>query len=489
MTQHRFPLIPTVVLVAVATVAPAFAQRHPSELPKPVDVKFTPPKPVELTLANGIHVFYLQDRELPTVTVTGMLKAGSLYDPADKVGLASLTGTVLRTGGTKTMTGDDMNEELEFLAASIESSMGSEFGYVTARCMKKDFARVMQMYADAVMNPEFRQDKIDLARNQALESIRRRWDMPVSAAAALFQENVYGDHPLGRRMTPKSLGAITRDDLVAFHKSYFAPNNFWIGITGDLAQAEAISAVEAAFKAWAKKTVTLPAVTPLVEHADGTVYYAYKDTPQANVFLGHLGIRRLNPDEYKIELMNYILGGGTFSARLMRELRSNRGLTYGIYGGVESGPDRGLFLISSQLKAERFVEALDLVKGIIKDMQGNLVSEAEMAEAKNSTINSFIFRYETKAAVMSQVMSLKLEGYPDNYLDTYIDNIRKVTREDVLAVAKKYLDPEKMMVLVVGDEKRFDKPLSTYGKVKTIDLKSIIDAERAATKPSNDRPH
>jgi zinc protease len=482
MTRQQFPRILTVVFVALATAAPAFAQRHPSELAKPADIKFTPPKPVEVALANGIHVFYLQDRELPTVTITGILKAGSLYEPADKVGLANLTGSVLRTGGTKTMTGDDMNEELEFLAASVESSMGSEFGYVNARCVKKDFSRVVQMYADVVMNPEFRQDKIDLARNQALESIRRRWDMPASAAAALFQENVYGDHPLGRRMTPKSLAAITRDDLAAFHKSFFAPNNFWIGITGDLTQAEATSAVEAAFKGWAKRTVTFPPVAPLVEHADGTVYYAYKDTPQANVFLGHLGIRRLNPDEYKIELMNYVMGGGTFSARLMRELRSNRGLTYGIYGGVDSGPDRGLFVISSQLKAERFLEALGVVKGIIKDMRDKLVSEEEMAEAKNSTINSFIFRYEQKTAVMSQVMALKLEGYPDNYLDTYIDNIRKVTREDVQASARKYLDPEKMMVLVVGDEKRFDKPLSSFGKVKPIDLKAIVEAERATGK-------
>lgn len=152
--------------------------------------------------------------------------------------------------------------------------------------------------------------------------------------------------------------------------------------------------------------------------------------------------------------MNYILGGGTFSARLMRELRSNRGLTYGIYGGVYTGKDRGLFRISSQLKADKFVEALDLVKGIIKDLQQSPVSDEEIKEAKNSTVNSFVFRFEGKRQALMQYMSLKLQGYPDNYLDTYIDNIRKVTKEDVQIVAKKYLDPEKMIVLVVGDEKK-----------------------------------
>ena len=483
MTSPRLVRILTVVLALSAVAAPAAAQRHPSELSKPPDLKFTPPKPVEFTLSSGIRVFYLEDRELPLVSIAGIMKGGSLYDPAEKTGLASLTGTVLRTGGTKTVTGDDMNEELETLAASIESSIGGEFGSIGARCMKKDFARIVQVYADVVMNPEFRQDKIDLAKNQSLESIRRRWDMPVQAAATLFQEQMYGaQHPSGRRVTPKSLAAITREDMLAFHRQFFAPNNLWIGVTGDVSQAEVTAALEGAFKGWAKHEVNLPAVPALVERADGTIYYAYKDTPQANMYLGHLGIRRLNPDEPTVEIMNYILGYGGFSARLMRELRSNRGLTYGVYGGVSTGRDRGLFVISSQLKADRFVEALGIIKGIITDLQTTPVGDDEIAEARNSTINSFIFRYEQKAAVLGQVMSLKLQGYPDNYLDTYIDNIRKVTREGVLAAAKKYIDPAKMMVLVVGDEKRFDKPLSSLGTVKTIDLKAIVDAEKPAQK-------
>jgi zinc protease len=237
-----------------------------------------------------------------------------------------------------------------------------------------------------------------------------------------------------------------------------------------------------AFASWPKKDVQFPNVPVLVEKADGTVYYAYKDTPQANMYLGHLGVRRLNPDEFKIEIMNYILGGGTFSARLMKELRSNRGLTYGIYGGVESGRDRGLFLISSQLKAERFIEALSLVKSLIKDMQDKPVADAEIAEAKNSTINSFVFNFEQKRSALMQYLQLKLNGYPDNYLDTYIDNIRKVTKEDIQAAAKKYMDPEKMTVLVVGDEKRFDKPLSSFGKVRELDLKKIVEEERSPQK-------
>jgi predicted Zn-dependent peptidase len=299
--------------------------------------------------------------------------------------------------------------------------------------------------------------------------------MPIQAASILFNEKAYGaDNPLGRRITPKSLAAITRQDMIDFHRKYFAPNNLYVGIVGDLSSAEAKDMLQNAFASWAKKDVQFPDVPALIEKADGTVYYAYKDTPQANLYLGHLGVRRLNPDEFKIEIMNYIFGGGSFTARLMKELRSNRGLTYGIYGGVDSGRDRGLFMISSQLKADRFIEALSLVKSLIREMQEKVVTDAEITEARNSTINSFVFNFEQKRSALMRYMQLKLDGYPDNYLDTYIDNIRKVTKEDI--------DAEKMTVLVVGGEKRFDKPLASFGKVKELDLKKIMEEERGPQK-------
>ncbi|RPI97228.1 MAG: insulinase family protein, partial [Candidatus Aminicenantes bacterium] len=191
---------------------------------------------------------------------------------------------------------------------------------------------------------------------------------------------------------------------------------------------------------------------------------------------------RNGPDQYKLEVLNNIFGGGGFTARLMKQLRSDRGLTYGIYGGVMDGRDRGPFMVASQLKAAQFVEALGLVKDIVRDLQTNLVSDEEIETAKNSIINSFVFNFEQKNQVMSQVMTLKLQGYADTYLDTYIDNIRKVTKQDILDAAKKYMDPAKMIVVVVGDEKKFDKPLASVGTVKTIDLKALMEAERGPEK-------
>jgi predicted Zn-dependent peptidase len=333
------------------------------------------------------------------------------------------------------------------------------------------------------MNPAFPQDKLDLARNQSLESMRRRWDQPMQVGSFLFQEKLYGaDTPWGRRATPATLKAVSGEDLASFHGRFFAPNNLTLGVAGDVPLAEVKATLEKAFKGWPKKTVTLPAIPALTEKADGTIYYAYKDTPQANMFLGHLGVRRNGPDQYKLDVLNNIFGGGGFTARLMKELRSNRGLTYGIYGGVSAGRDRGAFQVASPLKAAQFVEALGLIKGIIQDLQTNVVSDEEIETAKNSIINSFVFNFEQKNAILSQFLMLKLQGFPDNYYDTYIDNIRKITKPDILEAAKKYMDPAKAVIVVVGDEKRFDKPLASVGKVTTIDLKAIQAAEQGPQK-------
>jgi predicted Zn-dependent peptidase len=467
--------------VLFALVLTAAAQKHPRELGPAPELKFKLTKPEMFTLSNGIRCFYMEDKELPLISFQGLMKGGSLYEPAEKTGLASFVGTVLRTGGTKTLTGDRINEELEFIAASIESYGGREYITISGNSLKKDFAKLVELYADIIMNPEFRQDKIELAKNQTLEGMRRRWDQPMQVAMNLFSEKIYGaDTPFGRRPTPATVKAVTRDDLIAFHKSYFAPNNFTLGITGDLSMSEARAALEKAFQGWAKKKVTFAEVVPPVERADGTIYYASKDTPQGNVFMGHLGITQKSPDEFKVEIMNDILGGGGFTARLMKELRSNRGLTYGIYGGVNegTGKNRGVFQIGSQLKAAKFVEAVETVKSIIKDIQTNPVTDEEITTSKNSLINSFVFRFEQKSQILAQFMSLKLDGYPDNYLETYIDNIRKVTKADIQAVAGKYMNPEKMILVVVGDEKKFDKPLSSLGKVKEIDLKALQEAEK-----------
>jgi predicted Zn-dependent peptidase len=467
------------ILICLASV-PLLAQLYPGDLPKPADLKFKLPKPVQFQLNNGINVFFLEDRQLPLVSVTGIFKFGSLYEPADKVGLAALLATVLRTGGTQTMSGDQIDEKLEFVAARIEAISGPEYITVNARAIKKDFDQVMKIYVDLLLHPEFRQEKIDLAKNQKIEEMRRQWDNPFQVAGMLYKEQLFGsDTPYGRRQRPADLKNISRQDLLICHERYFVPGNFYIGICGDMTASEAKTLLNKSFKGWKGSGFKLPEIPALQENADGTVYFAQKETPQANLFFGHLGIRRGNSDEIKVEVLNNILGSGGFTSRLMKEIRSNRGWTYGIRGSVGSGRDRGAFTINSQISAGNFIEAMDVIKNVIKDLQDNEVKDSELEGAKNYLINSFVFRLERKNSLLTQYMTYKLNGYPDNYLDTYADNIRKVSKQDVLDCAKKYIDMNKMIVMLVGDEKKFSKPVATLGKVKLVDLKQLLEGEKS----------
>ncbi|MBM3311072.1 MAG: insulinase family protein, partial [Candidatus Aminicenantes bacterium] len=277
--QPRLSAAAAAAAAILLLALPGIGQKHPRELAKPPALAFKPDKPVSFTLSNGIQGLYFEDKELPLVWMAGRFEGGSLWEPAEKAGLASLLGTVLRTGGTKTRTGDQINEELEFIAATVEATGGSEYLTVSANGLKKDFPKLVEVYADLVMNPAFPQDKLDLARNQSLESMRRRWDQPFQVANMLAQEKIFGgDTPWGRRATPATLKAVAREDLAAFHGRFFAPNNLTIGVVGDVSLAEVKAALEKAFQGWPKKTVALPPLPALVEKADGTVYYAFKDT-------------------------------------------------------------------------------------------------------------------------------------------------------------------------------------------------------------------
>jgi predicted Zn-dependent peptidase len=263
MVKNNLKIV-SILLISAILVASGilvYAQIHPSELKKPEPIKFTPPSVQKLKVGKGILVYFLENRELPVVNMIGYLKAGSLYEPPDKTGLASLTGTVMRTGGTSKMTGDQIDEELEFLAARVETSISSEFGTASLSCMKKDFNRVLEIYADVITSPIFSQEKIDLANNQTKEGIRRRWDMPFSVANLIFNEKLYGaESPYARRTSFSSLDKITREDLVAFHKKYFVPNNLIIGITGDISSVEAQNLLNKVFKDWNPKKIEFPQV-------------------------------------------------------------------------------------------------------------------------------------------------------------------------------------------------------------------------------------
>jgi predicted Zn-dependent peptidase len=432
---------------------------------------FQVPKSTRVVLDNGMTVFMYEDHELPLVSMNAYVRTGGIYEPADKIGLAGLTGTVMRSGGTAELPPEKLDGELEFMASAVESGIGGEVGNVSLATLSRNLDRTLEIFSQVLRTPAFREDRVTLAKNSAIEAIRRQNDNPKEIADRELRKALYAGHPLGRFPTIKTVEAITRDDLVAFHKTYFHPNNIILAVAGDFTRDELLKKLDKAFAGWDKEEVRLPAVA---EPAPITpeVLSIQKDVNQSVIRMGHLGIDKNNPDLYAIRVMDYILGGG-FTSRLVTEVRSNQGLAYNVDSAFDIGRRfTGTFIAETETKSGTTVKACSLMKQIIAGMTEAPVSDAELETAKNSIINSFIFGFAKPDSIVNMQVRLEFFGYPKGYLENYRDNIAKVTKEDVLRVARTYLHPDAMVIAVVGNGKKFDQPLGTLGKVREIVLEN-----------------
>ncbi len=460
-----------VILTTACWLFPAASWAiHPSKL-KFEQMKFNPPDTEMVLLNNGIILHILQDSELPVIDMVAVVRTGSIYEPEDKTGLADITGRVMRSGGTVNMTGEEINETLEFIAGSVETVIGGDSGTASMSVMKKDIDAGLKIFADVLMNPAFREDKLAMEKQKTIESIRRQNDDPSNIARREFRKIVYGNHPYGRTPTIDTINMIKRDDLIQFHKKYFYPNNVIMGIAGDFDKEEIIKKIEEAFKDWKPGNVDFPQVPKIKEGFEKSVNFAFKDTNQSVIRMGHLGIKQNNPDYYAAMVMDDILGGGSFTSRLVKEIRSDRGLAYSVWSVFAAGKlDLGIFAAGCETKSESTYDVITLMRNIIEGMRNSHVSNEELQVAKDAIINSFIFGFTSNMQVVSQRINIQYYNLPEDYLEKYRENIAKVTKEDVLRVAKKYLHPDKLSLVVVGNDKKFDKPLSEIGEVKNIEL-------------------
>ena len=466
----RLLLLAAAILSLSACAAPQKAvDPRTMTFPK---LAFEIPKSERVQLANGMVVYLLEDHELPLVSMTAYLNTGGIYEPAEKAGLAGLTGAVMRSGGTNETPPEKLDAELEFMASSIESSIGADVGNVSLSCLKKNLDRTLSLFADVVMHPAFREDRVTLAKNRTIESLRRQNDDAKGVADRELRKDLYPNHPLGRYPTIASVKSITRDDMAAFHKRYFHPNTMMLAVAGDFDRKELLGKLEKAFDGWEKVSVDFPQVPPLQQDIKPEVLLAKKDINQSVIRMGHLGIDKNNPDLYAIRVMDYILGGG-FTSRLTTEVRSNQGLAYNVDSYFDVGRRfPGIFLAETETKSESTVKAVTLMRDIIAGMTRAPVTDDELKLAKDAIVNSFIFGFARTDAVVNQQLRLEYYGYPAGYLENYRDNISRVTKEDVLRVAQKYLHPERLVLVVVGNEKQFDKPLATLGPVREIKLEN-----------------
>lgn len=428
-----------------------------------------------IVLENGMIVFLLPNHELPLVDANLLIRTGDIYEPADNMAIPGLTGTLMRTGGTKTMTADSLDALLEFMAASIDVGIGTESGSASISVLAKDTKIGFRILADILMNPAFSEKKLQLEKDQIREDIRRRNDSPGQIINREFDHLLYGEHPNGRIVEWKNVKDIKRSDLIAFHKKYFCPNNVMIAVSGDFEPDSMIQIIKQSFAGWQKQEINFAPVPEVKFEYKPGVYIINKDITQANIRIGQLGIKRDNPDRYALTLMNYILGGGSFTSRLTTKVRSNEGLAYSVGSALDiMTRDYGTFEAHCQTKSGSAHKATSIILDEIKKITEEPVDTQEFAMARDAYINQYVFNFTSPGQIVNRLMSLEYEHMPPDFYEKYLDNIRAVTLNDIQRVAQKYLKPDSLTIIVVGNPSTFDAPFADFGKITNIPLEAPV---------------
>jgi len=458
-------------------------------IPSYKDLKYPPLKPVKIpnvatfTLPNGMKLYLLENHELPLVRGSAMVRTGNLFDPPDKVGLATITGMAMRTGGTKSKTGDQLDEELENIAASVESSIDESVGVASFSCLKENTDEVLGVFRDMLTTPGFRQDKIDLAKTELRSGISRRNDDPHGIVEREFYETVYGRNtPYGWRLEYATVDRIERDDIVRFYERYFFPSNIMLAVIGDFSTADMKAKLEEEFGGWTVKQPPVPPFPPVNAKAAPGIFVATKtDVTQTFFALGHLDGELRDPDYPALEVMADILGGG-FHSRLVQRVRTKLGYAYDVSAVLGANYDHpGVFEISGSTKSVSTTETIKVIEEEIAKIRTSEVTAEELESAKQTVANIFVFNFDTPAKTLNRILRYDYYGYPRDFIDRYQRAIQSVTRQDVLRVAREHVKPKDFTILAVGNPQQFGTPLATLGlSVTSIDLMIPEPAEAKA---------
>ncbi len=451
-----------------AAVTPRAAASY-KDLRYPALKEIQIPKVATYTLANGLRLYLVEDHALPIISGRALVRTGNLFDPPDKIGLAEATGSVMRTGGTVSKPGDQLDQELESMAASVEAGVGETEGDTNFFTLKENVDKVLAIFADVLMHPAFRQDKLDLFKNQTRSGIARRNDDPGDIVRREFANLVYGkDNPYGWEQEYEHVDRIERQDLERFYRRYFFPGNVMLSVYGDFSTEEMKAKIEAALKDWNNPQAPVPPFPAVKENRKGGVFLVTKDdVNQTNIRIGHLGGVFKDEDYPALEVMAEILGGG-FQSRLLQQVRTKLGYAYQVGAAWGAHYDHpGLFLVVAGTKSDSTVKATEAMLAEVKRIRETEVTDAEIETAKGTALNSFVFNFDTRAKTLRRLLTYEYFGYPKDFIFQYKKRLEAVTKQDVLRVAKKHLHPEDFTILEVGKPADFDKPLTALGKPVT----------------------
>jgi zinc protease len=476
-----------IVIFGCLGLTAGFAQvEKPSDLKYPA-LKYEPPDPKAFRtgFANGLRGYVQEDHSLPVVNLSATINYGQLYDAKEKVGLGQLLGATLIKGGTKSKAGNIIEERIDFLGGSLNFMVSERTSTLSLFALSKDIDEGLGLFFDVLMNPEFREDPVTLARARLIEGLRQANDQPSSVLSREYERLLYGDGPLTWEPTRTTYEGITAADLKSAHARYFFPKNIILAAAGDFAKADLVRKVNKLVGPWKNAKADFPVFPKTFPEVEPGVYFVQKKINQGYVSLGHLGIEDTNPDYYAVQVMNFILGGGSFTSRITTKVRSDEGLAYNTgsrftyrwgFPGTLSG--------YVQTKSATVGYAISLILKEFERIRQEPVSDKELATAVDYYLESFSDNFSSPMATMGNFALLDMQGKPMDYYKTYRDRIRLVTKDRVFEVAKKYVHPERAAIMIVGDWEpcnkggdQFPGPLDKLGKVHRISLKDPLTGE------------
>jgi predicted Zn-dependent peptidase len=484
------------ILTAILTIAFVFVSlglgqaTRPSELKYPA-LKYDPPDPkaFRTEFANGLRAYVQEDRSLPLFNITALINFGNLCVPKDKTGLAGVMNDTLIKGGTKTREGSAIEERIDFLGGTLNFMSGERTSQLALSVLSKDLDEGLAIFFDVLMNPGFREDAVNLAKARLIEQLRQANDQPSMVLNREYERLLYGDQPLTWEPTKTTYEGIMAADLKAFHAEYFFPKNIILSVSGDFAKADLKARINKIVGAWKNRSLRFPALVKTFPEVDPGVYFIQKPINQGYISLGHLGLEDTNPDYFAVQIMNFILGGGSFSSRITTMVRSNEGLSYnqGSRFTYRWGFP-GTFAGYVQTKSATAGYAISLILKEFDRIRKAPASDAEMETAVNYYLESFADNFQTPQVTMGTFANLEMTGKRMDYYRTYRDKIRAVTKARVQEVANKYIHPDKLAILIVGDwepcnqgSDKFPGPLDKLGKIHRINLRDPMTGEEAKT--------
>jgi predicted Zn-dependent peptidase len=450
----------------------AYAATPPS-LPDPDRItykplSFTPPRVERVTLHNGLVLYILANHELPLVKITAVIRTGSMYDPPEKEGLAEFTGNVMRTGGIEGMTGSALDEALESMAAILTMSINRDSGILSLSVLRNDREKGLELFSRVLMKPVFEAEKLNLAKDLKIEELRRIADDPQKLAFREFGRLMHEGSPRGRLATANSISRIQRDDLIRFHDQFYHPKNVMIAISGDLDRKEAEALVNRHLGNWQPSEEKLEP-PPLPGPQDGKIFILPKDLTQSIVIFGWLAPAKKDAKFFPLKIIDFIVGSGGFHSRIFQEIRTNQGLAYSAGSFYNARSGYGIFGAYTLTKSESTVKVISLLRGIIEDIGEKPLLAKELEITKNSIMNSFIFSFTSADQIALQQLMIEYEDLHEDYLINYRNNINNVNKEDVRRVASEHLDPEKAIMLIVGNDAVCKEISALYKEIRKIE--------------------